>query len=123
MLLYYSAAWAILRCYHDDEHSEIEASEIHPNSPAHAHVSLPGPAEAVDCLDFDYHTEFLGGPTAPPELHRSLVSFNVHVDELLPAPNSSAGGGPNPIPNVTRGSPEFSRLVTPLFLFFSSLRI
>jgi len=117
VLVYYSAAWAILHCDHHGEHSGIEASETHRNSTPHAHVSISGPAESVDCLDFDYHMEFLGGPTAPPELYRSLVSFGVNSHELLPVRNSADGWGPNPIPNVTRGSPAFSTIYAPPFIF------
>ena len=75
VLLYYSAAWAVLKCFHEEDHSGYSAvvsvtdahgGDTYPLFSRHAHANL-------DCLDFDYHTESLGGPLASTLLDKAAV--------------------------------------------------
>ena len=62
VLLYYSAAWTVLRCSHDDE--DVNSGFALFDGGA-AGLSSTSAAEAhLDCLDSDYHTETLAGPSS-----------------------------------------------------------
>ena len=124
-LIYYSVAWAILRCNHDDASMDLAIVTEVNNSQvlAHGHITLPGESESIDCMDFDYHAEFLGAPTAPPQVHRSLLSPGLHHYDLVPSVNLYHAHGVDSRANVTRGSPGVEFIDAPLYLFISSLRI
>lgn len=126
VLIYYSAAWAILRCYHDDDHasSEIQASQTGSSAAEHGHIVIPGEAENIDCTAFDFHTESLNAPTSAPQLSRSLVWFNPEFPDVAISNWQMAGFTPCHLATIfTRGSPSSTFLDTPLYLFLSSLRI
>ncbi len=63
VLLYYSVAWAVLRCPHDEDFANTEEAV------ADASVQVAGSSYSLqsqdgahlDCLGSDYHTETLGG--------------------------------------------------------------
>ena len=63
MLLYYNAAWAMLRCCHVDEHGAIE--EIFPAGDLHDEQDRHSPSR-IDCLSVDYQSEVSAGPRRPP---------------------------------------------------------
>jgi hypothetical protein len=55
VLLYYSVAWAVLRCPHLENRQAQEIAAYEPGS-WHRHANL-------DCKGPKYHTEFLAGPS------------------------------------------------------------
>jgi len=129
MMLYYSAAWAVLRCCHDAEHAGVmegvsKDGMLDVHGGLDADISWPGGTPAqVDCLDFDFQTEVLAIPTPPPELHR--VSIAVTPSSfVLNALKSLADDHRKDLLRYvfTRGSPSESS-APPLYLSFATLRI
>ena len=80
VLLYYSVAWAVLGCFHDEDNghhpaiiSVTDALDINTYLPfpRHAHVN-------VDCGDSDYHTESLAGPSSSTQLSARVAPTVSH---------------------------------------------
>ena len=94
VLLYYSAAWAVLRCLHDDDHSDT--SVIISDTGAHAedwHVPFPIHAPAsLECISHDYHAESLAGPSSSPQLPRWPARIISHVTDFSILDGITAGG-------------------------------
>jgi hypothetical protein len=126
VLVYYSVAWAVLRCSHDEDFA-ITAAAV---SDAGAHIagssySLQSQDGAhLDCLGSDYHTETLGGFSA------SLQQRLLFTDSASHVTNSSIlhGAGTAESGNLwlramfdgpTRAHP----IGPPRYLSFSVLRI
>ena len=95
VLLYYSVAWAVLRCFHIEAYENYQVAldtgehVIGSNlaSPKYAH-------EYLDCMGSNYHTESLAGSSVPSELLRQMRDVSVHTNVLLPlssAPLDQAG--------------------------------
>ena len=82
VLVYYSVAWAVVGCLHDEDFANIPtaASGV---SDAAWRQDLANPSQAYfDCMGGDYQTEVLGGVSAPVELRLSkseLVYPSVHL--------------------------------------------
>jgi hypothetical protein len=113
VLLYYSAAWAVLRCFHDEYNSDHKTEISYQNAP---HVNF-------ECVEPDYHTEPLAG-SAPLELHRFTADFTSHVDDLLL--RNPWGDGESAVWRraVFQGSSPLSSLNSiPRYLSLSVLRI
>jgi hypothetical protein len=88
VLLYYSVAWVVLQCSHEENHSDHAAAlydtDVHGNnayrpSPSH-------PETHIDCLNLTYHTESLAGPTSPSQLQGWATHMNSHVTNFLSSP-------------------------------------
>lgn len=87
VLLYYGVAWVVLSCFHEGGiahhptvHSvaHVPGGNLDVSFPRHADVSL-------DCLDFDYHTESLAGPSSSSQLAAQVAWAVSHgIDELTP---------------------------------------
>ena len=75
VLLYYSAAWAVLKCFHEGDHSDRPA--VVSVTDAHGGDTYPlfsrGAHAKLDCLGFDFHTESLGGPSASTQVYDAAV--------------------------------------------------
>ena len=81
VLFYYGVAWAVLICFHEDDNDHHPAVVSVPDlpgvnnyllSPCHGQVN-------VDCLDANYHTEALAGPSSLIQ-HPTRVALSVsHV--------------------------------------------
>jgi hypothetical protein len=127
MLLYYSAAWAVLRCCHDDEHASFEesASKNDLHGGLHSHLSRPSHAPTqIDCLDFGYQTEVLAGPTSPPHFHRVTAAVTPSANDFFVLKSLADGHRENLLSNVfTRRSPAAESSDPPLYLSLSTLRI
>ena len=94
VLLYYSAAWAVLRCLHDDDHSATSAT-ISENGarPADSYVPFPIHAPAsLECISHDYHAESLAGPSSSPQLPRWTARIISHVTDFSILDGIAAGG-------------------------------
>ena len=72
VLLYYSVAWAVLRCSHDEDQSHQEAFLYNGDaSSQELHYSSPKPVPLnLECVGLDYHTELMAESSSPSELHR-----------------------------------------------------
>ena len=127
LLLYYNAAWAVLRCCHVDEQGSL--AEIFSPDDLHdglyRYHSLPGDAPSqVDCLDFEYQIEVLASPASPPQFHRGTAALASHAYHGLFLKSLADGVWKTPLRNVfTRGSPPDDPSDLPIFLTLSSLRI
>jgi hypothetical protein len=91
VLLYYSVAWAVVRCFHDEHHanSEITLSDVdQPNKG----IFLSAPSRALvylDCMAPDYHTESLAGSSLS-QLLRLTVNMTSRLDNIQPWQNVAA---------------------------------
>ena len=86
VLLYYSVAWAVLRCFHHDDGAGMEMETpvfyagLHQNfftSPSNH------PKADIGCMDSNYHTETLAGSSAPSQLNISTIDVTSHVNGFL----------------------------------------
>lgn len=75
VLLYYSVAWAVLRCPHLENPQVQEITAYEPGSWQHHHADL-------DCTGPKYHTEFLAGPSTNSEVLRQ-VGVTASQENLL----------------------------------------
>ena len=127
VLLYYSAAWAVLRCCQVEERASLEESvtEDHLRDGLYSHLSRPIHAPTqIDCLDFEYQTEVLAGPASPPQFHRVTAALTLSANDYFVLKSLADGHRKNLLRNVfTRGSPPAEPSDRPLYLFLSSLRI
>ena len=127
MLLYYNAAWALLRCCHVGEHASvadiISTNDLHDRFDRHPSRPSPAPSQ-IDCLDFDHQLEVLAGPSAPPQLHRGAAARTPHGNDVIVLKSLAGGHGKNLCMNTfTRGSPLAEPPNPPLYISFSNLRI
>jgi hypothetical protein len=127
MLLYYNAAWAVLRCCHDEERASLEesVSKDHLHDGLYSHLSRPSHAPSqIDCLDFEYQTEVLAGPTSPPQFHRGTAAVTPYANDFFVLKSLADGHRKNLLRNVfTSGSPPAEPSDPPLYLSLSSFRI
>ena len=127
MLLYYDAAWAVLRCCDVGEHGHVE--EILPTGDAHdqldRHFSRSGPLPSqIDCLDVDHQIEVLIGPTSPPQFQRGTFALTPYRNDFFILKSLVDGHWKNLLRNIfTRGSAFAEPSNPPLYLSLSSLRI
>lgn len=129
MMLYYSAAWAVLRCCHDDEHADVMESvskdgALDWQDGLDAHISWPDGASAqLDCLDFDFQTEVLAIPASPPDLHRIAIAVTPSAFDLNVLKGLADDHRKDLLRyDFTRGSP-FQLSAPPLYLSLATLRI
>jgi hypothetical protein len=84
LLLYYSVAWAVLRCFdHEDEtgaQTAISAGGLHYADFAPSHVEHP--KAHIGCMGSNYHTETLAGSSSPSQL-RTLTTNITQVTGFL----------------------------------------
>jgi hypothetical protein len=127
MLLYYSAAWALLRCCHEDEPASVEQSMSADDlrDGLYPHLSRPNHAPTqFDCLDFGYQTEVLAGPASPPQFHHGTAAVAPYGNDVLVLKSLADGHRENLLRNVfTKRSPAAESSDPPLYLSLSTLRI
>jgi len=94
MLLYYGAAWAMLRCLHDDDHSTtpVQISETGARIEATYAQSRSEDPGDLACIGFDYHAESLAGPSSSSQLQRWAALIVAHVTGFS-IPDGIAAGG------------------------------
>jgi len=127
MLLYYNAAWALLRCCHEDEPASVEqsmsADDLHDGLQLDLSRSRHAPTQ-IDCPDFGYQTEVLAGPASSPQFHRVTAALTLSANDFFVLKSLADGHRKNLLRNVfTRGLPPAEPSDPPLYLSFSSLRI
>ena len=126
MLLYYSAAWAVLLCCHDDEHASLEesASKNDLRDVFYSHLSWPSHAPTqIGCLDFEYQTEVLAAPTSPSQFHRATVAVTLSANDFHVLKTFADCHRQNLRNSFTRGLPPAEPSNPPLYLSLSNLRI
>lgn len=127
MLLYYNAAWALLRCCHEEGLASVEHSmsgdDLHDG--LYSYLSRPRHASTqIDCLDFDYQTEVLASPTSPPQFHRVTAALTPYANDFFVLKSLVDGHREYLLSNVfTRRSPPAEPSDPPLYLSLSTLRI
>ncbi len=127
VLLYYSSAWAVLRCLHDDDDANSTVAlfdtDVRGND---YYLSSPSAVEShLDCLSADYHTESLAGPASPPQLHRWATHISFHVTDFLSASSLAETWARDLwLRAVFERPPRLTFLVdSPLYLSLSILRV
>lgn len=127
VLLSYSSAWAVLRCLHDDDDANSAVAlfdtDVRGND---YYFSSPGAVEShLDCLNADYHTESLAGPSSSPQLHRLATHISSHVADFLSSASlAEARARDLWLRAVFEGPPRLTFLVdSPLYLSLSILRV
>ena len=92
LLLYYSVAWAVLKCVHFESHDNYEVAL---DTDAHlkdSYLSFSRTVEShLDCLGADYHTESLAGPSSLPQFHRGAAYRTSHATDYLNYPSGANG--------------------------------
>ena len=71
VLVYYSVAWAVLRCVHDEDRAGTETA-----------VSYSG-LQQSDCMGSNYHTETLAGSSVQNQLNILTIDITSHVNGFL----------------------------------------
>jgi hypothetical protein len=63
VLVYYSVAWAVLRCCHDEDfaHTDGAVADASGRTGGSSYSFERQGGEHLDCMGSDYHTETLGG--------------------------------------------------------------
>ena len=127
MLLYYSAAWAVLRCCHEEDQASLEASvsgyDLDDGSSSHVLRPSYAPTQ-IDCGDFEYHTESLASRASPPQFHSFTTALMPYPNNFFFLSSLSDSHKRNLLRNVfTRGSPLSELSDPPLYLSLSGLRI
>lgn len=93
VLLYYSVAWAVLRCFHDEDHS-VHGVVVQDARPSGQAVMLPSTDSshgAIDCIGLGYHVESLAAPAAPVQFERFAAESNLVPKRFLYGQNARAG--------------------------------
>jgi hypothetical protein len=111
-LLYYGAAWAVLSCFHEFDHSDrdLAAYEVAPSD--HDHPNL-------ECVGPQYHTEAMAESSSAPRVQR-LVPF---YDLTLGTATGDDASGLRLIAALEKVSLLSLPMSTPRYLSLSTLRI
>jgi len=85
VLLYYSVAWAVLRCLHDEDHAGTETAVSVAGLHQSDFFSAPPnhPKADIDCMGSSYHTETLAGSSAPSQLNILTADVTSRVNGFL----------------------------------------
>jgi hypothetical protein len=127
VLLYYSAAWAVLSCFDGEDHfhERINASEmgsydsqVHLANGGHRH-------DFIDCAAPEFHVETLAGPVSLAFLVRAFADLQLHSNDSLRGGVSANALarflGLNYLFRRTSNLPQLSDI--PLYLSLAVLRI
>ena len=79
VLLYYSVAWAVLRCSHDEDHSDQEVAQSLEDTASDLAVLNPDSTD-IECIGQDYHTEFIASSSLSAEVHRLAFHIASGID-------------------------------------------
>ena len=115
VLLYYSIAWAVLRCSHDGDDSDYEVALLN-GDPVHLDF---------ECLGPNFHTEAMAEASSPPQLDRLMPEVTRYVNDFLTLQTRSGDAASDVwLRAVFELSPSLAFLIgLPSYLFFSVLRI
>jgi hypothetical protein len=84
-LLYYSIAWAVLRCSHDAEHADHEVALQDPDATHQGfhHAAVNTVDLNLECVGPNFHTEAMAEASSPPQLDRLTLDITPHVNDFL----------------------------------------
>ena len=114
-LLYYSIAWAVLRCSHDGDDSDHEVTLLN-GDPVHLDLECVGP---------NFHTEAMLETSSSPQLGRLMAEVTRYVNDFFTL-QTQPGEAASDIwlRAVFERSPSLAVLIgLPSYLFLSVLRI
>ena len=85
LLLYYSVAWAVLRCSHDAGHSvdAVAVAEVDVTDKHLHEVSLNPAHLALECIGPNFHIETMGEASSSPHVGRLMLEVTRHVNDFL----------------------------------------
>jgi hypothetical protein len=115
VLLYYSIAWAVLRCSHDGDDSNQEVALLN-GDPVHLDFECVGP---------NFHTESMAEASPPPQRDHLMLDITPHVNDFLTLQTRSANAASDVwLRAVFEASPSLAFPIgLPSYLFLSVLRI
>jgi len=127
MLLYYSIAWAVLRCSHDPKHAghEVALEDVDATRQGFHHPSVDAVHLDLECVGPNFHTEAMAEASSPRQLDRLTPDITPHVNDFL-ALRDVTGDAATDIwlRTVLERSPSLAFLIDlPSYLFLSILRI
>lgn len=124
VLLYYSVAWAVLRCFdHEDEtgsQTAISADGLHHADFVPSHIEHP--KAHIGCIGSNYHTETLAGSSSPSQL-RTLTTNITQVTRFLALEDNGQVAIENLWLRFDRASTLPFPTASPRYLSLSVLRI
>jgi len=85
VLVYYSVAWAVLRCVHDEDRAGTETAVSYSGLQQSDFFTSPlNQAKAdIDCMGSNYHTETLAGSSVQNQLNILTIDITSHVNGFL----------------------------------------
>jgi hypothetical protein len=85
VLVYYSVAWAVLRCSHAEDHTGTETSVLVAGMQQKNFSPSPlnHPKADIDCMRSSYHTQTLAGSSAPSQMKILTADVTSRVNEFL----------------------------------------
>ncbi|HEY7560038.1 MAG TPA: hypothetical protein VIH18_35110 [Candidatus Binatia bacterium] len=85
VLVYYGVAWAVLRCFHDEDETGAEAAVSVDGLHQGNFVPSRGkhPKADIECMGSNYHTETLAGSSAPSQTNILIADVISHVNAFL----------------------------------------
>jgi hypothetical protein len=114
VLLYYSIAWAVLRCYHDGDDSDHEVALLNGDF---VHLDL-------ECVGPNFHTESMAEASSPPQRDRLMLDITPHGNDFLTLQIRSDAASDVWLRAVFETSPSLAFPIgLPFYLFLSVLRI
>lgn len=120
-LLYYSVAWAVLRCPHQENHLDQEAALYDINA-VEISILLDEHQANIDCTGPKYHTESLAGSSAATEILRLTRDFDSQVDAFPTLPHITRGQLGDVWALFYNGSSSIILIHLPRYLLLSVLR-
>lgn len=124
VLLYYGAAWALLRCCHHDGYASVHDESLS-DSDVHQrqgyYFSSNHASTYIDCIEEPIHTEILASSTAPSPLHRAANFTKEFSDPIAFALTHANAYRVGQV--WARGSPPALYANTSIYLSLSILRI
>jgi hypothetical protein len=114
VLLYYSIAWAVLRCSHDEDDSDHEVALLNGDL---VHLDL-------ECVGPNFHTESMAEASSPPQRDRLMLDITPHGNDFLTLQIRSDAASDVWLRAVFEASPSLAFPIgLPFYLFLSVLRI
>ena len=125
-LLYYSAAWAVLGCFHADDHA-VYGTLTSTHDSFDLAVSLPLPVEqhaVIECTGLRYHVEALAAPASSAETNRLASAHRLISSQFIsPTGITTATNAFRLIIRVQWRAPLTLSSEIPLYLSLAFLRI
>jgi hypothetical protein len=94
VLLYYSVAWVVLGCSHDEDRSNEQAVLQNKDVASNAfqyQSANPDPL-ILECVCPNYHTELMAGSSSPSQLQRVISDPTAHASSVSGLQTMSVNG-------------------------------